>query len=145
MLELAESSVKLRVPVGEVRGISGVRYYCACICVHDAVQCSGARNTQIRIVSTMSTNSCEHTDLTTGPFAITVVLKLNGPSAVESLQPFCVGVDSAGPGLKLNEGLVGLRRSPFPGSSDPLLGNVSLSGDKASRSIATPELICGAY
>jgi hypothetical protein len=111
MLALATSSVKLTVLAGEVRGISDERYYCVCIYGHDVVQCSGEKKRQIRIESLKITNILEHTDLTTGPLAITVVLKLKGPAA-ESLWPFCAAVAvSAAPGLKLNEDLVGLRRS----------------------------------
>jgi hypothetical protein len=78
------------------------------------------------------------TDLTTGLFAITVVLKLNGPAAGESPEPVCVGVtSSAGPVPKLKEAFVGLRRSDFTGSKTALLGNASFSGDKESRSIDT--------
>ena len=52
------------------------------------------------------------TDFTTGPFAITVVLKLKGPAAVESTDPLREEVViSAGPALKLKDAFVGLRRS----------------------------------
>lgn len=83
------------------------------------------------------------TDLTTGLFAITLVLKLNGPAMGESTEPFSVGVtSSAGPVPKLNEAFVGLRLSELTGSKIALLGNVSLRGDKASRSIDSPALAC---
>lgn len=88
---------------------------------------------------------CKHTDLTTGPFAMTVVLKLNGPAAVESVEPFCTaGAVSVGLELRANEDLVGLRRSGFPESSGMVLGNVSRKGDNASRSITTREGIWAA-
>jgi len=94
------------------------------------------------IITTQSTL----TDLTTGPFAMTVVSKLNGPAVGESPEPFCVGVTfSAGPVPKLKEAFVGLRRPKFTGSKMALLGNVSFSGDKESRSIDTPALACGVW
>lgn len=77
------------------------------------------------------------TDFTTGLFAITVVLKLKGPAGVESVEPFCSDVDSAGPGLKLNDPFVGLRWSRLPDSNEKLWEKVSRSGDKASRSTVT--------
>ena len=56
-----------------------------------------------------------HTDLTTGPLAMTVVLKLNGPPAAGSLDPDCAGVPlSTRPGLRVNDDLVGLQRSDAP-------------------------------
>lgn len=85
------------------------------------------------------------TDLTTGPLDITVVLKLKGPAGVESL-PFGVGDGtSAVLGLKLNDDVVGLRRSEVTGSSDAVRGNDSFSGDSESRSTDTPGIIRGAY
>lgn len=87
-------------------------------------------------------NPIDLTDLTTGPFAITVVSKLKGPAGVESLEPFCVGLaESAGLGRKLNDAFVGLNRSKLPelpDSREALLGNASFSGDNESRSMATP-------
>lgn len=57
-------------------------------------------------------NLVDLTDFTTGPFAITVVLKLNGPAGVVSLAPFCIAVvGSADRGSKLKEAFVGLSRS----------------------------------
>ena len=88
----------------------------------------------------------EPTDLTTGPLDITVVLKLKGPMALASLEPFCATADvSAALGLKLNDDFVGLRRSEGVGSSVMLRGNDSLSGDKESRSTDTPGVIRGAW
>ena len=76
---------------------------------------------------------------------MTVVLKLNGPAAVESLEPFrAAGAVSVGLELRANEDLVGLRRSGFPESSGMVLGNESRKGDNPSRSIATPEGSWGA-
>jgi hypothetical protein len=91
--------------------------------------------------SRLSHGAIHLTDLTTGLFAITVVLKLNGPALGESPNPFCVGVPCSG-GLvpKPNEAFVGLRRSDLTGSKLALFGNVSFSGDKESRSIDLPAL-----
>ena len=81
------------------------------------------------------------TDFTTGLLAITVVLKLNGPAAVMSLEPFSLGdTASSGAGLKLKDDFVGLKRSLLPMSITPF-GNEALSGDRASRSMGIPELI----
>lgn len=100
----------------------------------------------VSVCFSKSTTLFKLTDLTTGLFAITLVLKLNGPAVGASPEPFSVGVtSSAGPVPKLNEAFVGLRRSEFTGSKMALLGNVSLRGDKASRSIDSPALACGAW
>lgn len=86
------------------------------------------------------------TDFTTGPFAITLVLKLNGPAGVVSLEPFCIAVvGSTDRGSELKEAFVGLSRFWLSDSKVALLGNVSFSGDKESRSMETPPSSWVAY
>lgn len=82
-------------------------------------------------------------DLITGLFAMTVVLKLNGPAGDVSPEPFSIGVSAySGEVARLKEAFVGLRVSLLPESIIPF-GKEALSGDKELRSmgIGIPELI----
>lgn len=81
------------------------------------------------------------TDLTTGLFAITVVLKLNGPAGDVFPEPFPIGVSaSSGEVAKLKEDLVGLNVSLLSASMMPF-GKDALNGDREWRSMAIPEWI----
>lgn len=80
------------------------------------------------------------TDLITGLFAITVVLKLNGPADV-SPKPFSIGVSaSSGEVARLKEDFVGLRVFLISASMIPFVKE-ALSGDRELRSMGIPELI----
>lgn len=95
----------------EAQGRSDGRYCCVCTCDHVVVRCSGMQTLHQLCPLTVQSPLAQ-TDFTTGPFAITVVLKLNGSAGVVSLEPFGASVAlPAATGLKLKANFVGLRRA----------------------------------
>ena len=145
MLARVESSEGLGAREEEARGRSGARCYCVCTCGHGVVPCSEARGNKLALPPSQVIRAIQLTDLTTGFFAITVVLKLNGPAGEVSPEPFSTGVSaSSGEVAKLKEDFVGLRVSLRSESMIPF-GNEALSGDRELRSIGIPELTWVAY
>lgn len=141
MLAWEGSSEGLGAREEEARGISGARCYCVCTCGHDVVPCSETRGNRLASPSSQAISAIQLTDLITGLFAITVVLKLNGPAGDVSPEPFSIGVSAySGEVARLKEDFVGLRVSLLPASMIPF-GKEALSGDRELRSMGIPELI----
>lgn len=129
----------------EARGRSGARCYCVCTCGHGVVPRSEARGNKLATPPSEVIRALQLTELITGLFAITVVLKLNGPAGDMSPEPFSTGVSaSSGEVAKLKEDFVGLRVSLRSASMMPF-GNEAFSGDRELRSMGIPELIWEAY
>lgn len=139
MLAWEGSSEGLGAREEEARGISGARCYCVCTCGHDVVPCSEIRSNNLASPPSRTISTIQLTDLITGLFAITVVLKLNGPAGDVSPEPFSIGVSAySGEVARLKEVFVGLRVSLL--SIIPI-GKEALSGDRELRSMGIPELI----
>lgn len=141
MLAWVGSSEGLGAREEEARGRSGAICYCVCTCGHDVVPCSETRENKLAPPPSQVISEIQPTDLITGLFAITVVLKLNGPAGDVSPEPFSIGVSAySGEVARLKEDFVGLKVSLLSASMI-LFGKEALSGDRELRSMGIPELI----